>query len=64
MSIAVSLLAFNADLRIQVALILTGESLFRFFVFKSGNKEKILSESAFELGSDLTAFKRDFKFGY
>ena len=50
----VSFLAFNADLNIQLAFIHAFESLFRFFVFKSVRRENILSESAFEFGSDLT----------
>src|SRR5580765_4764100 len=50
-----SFLAFNADFNTQLAFILADESLFRFFVFKSINKENILSGSAFEFGSDLTA---------
>jgi len=60
----VSFLDFKADFRTQRAFTLVTESLLRFFVFISDKTENTLSESAFEFGSDLTAFKKDFKLGY
>ena len=60
----VSFLVFNADLKTQIAFIEVDENLFRFFVFKSVKTENIISGSAFEFGSDLTAFKRHLRLGY
>jgi len=65
MSRTISFLAFNADFNTQLAFIHADESLFRVFVFISDSKENILSGLnglAFEFGSDLTAFKRDFSY--